>query len=269
MAACGARAHRHPVADSGRSDVFAVAHNAGSRVDEVENVLVDRLFMRQVLSGLPVQLPEDSVFPHRKQQALAVAIDQDLLEGFVQVERFSGNVLAVPDDGAVVRIDRQGGVGVECCVLNGEAAARGHPRLGLGRPPVDEPEFGIVAAGVPHVDAPAELQRQITPGVAPGLSRTGNREGAPHFLASDGVVRRDKATLFEEAGAPIDAVQYLPLDDDRTGRVGEALVIVGDLSLPHRLPRAGVQRHHVGVPGRDEDVLAVDRQVAELTETTA
>ena len=171
-------------------------------------------------------------------------------------------MLAVPDDGAVVRIDRQGGVGVERCVLNGEATTRRHPRFGLGRAPVDQPELGIVAAGIPHIHAPTQHQGQIAPGVAPGLPWTGDREGAPHFLASYGVVRRDEAALLEEAGATIDAVEHLALDDHGSGRVGEALVKVGDLSLPDGLSGACVERDHVGVPGRDEDVFAVDRQVA-------
>ena len=207
------------------------------------------------------------MFPHGKYQTLAVTIDQDPLEDLVQVERLSGNVLAIPDDGAIVRIDRQGGVGVERCVLDGEAAARGHPRLGLGRPPVDQPELGIVATGVPHVDATSKPEREITPGVAPRLPRTGHRVEAPQFLAGGGVVRRDEAAFLVKAVAPVDAVEHLTLDDHDAGHVGVAQVVVGDLGLPHHLPRAGIERHQVGVLGRDVDVLAVDRQVAELTET--
>ena len=44
----------------------------------------------------------------RKKCLLIVHIDQDLFESFVEVESFSGNVLAIPNDFARVRVEGEG-----------------------------------------------------------------------------------------------------------------------------------------------------------------
>ena len=101
----------------------------------------------------------------------------------------------------------------------------------------------------------------------PGSPRARDGVELPQLLAGLGVVGADEAALLAIA---IAALQ--PLDrpcraiDDRPARVGEALGAIGDDGVPDHLAGARVERDQPRVGGREEHLVAVDRDVAHRAE---
>ena len=208
------------------------------------------------------------MFAGRQEQLPAPTVDQHLLERFVQVERLAGDVLVVEGERTVLRPQRQGRVRVQHVVVDRESPAHRHPGLCLRHRPVEQAQFRVVAARNPGVAAAALHERQIAPGFAARFAGPGDGVRTPPFLARFRVVRRNEATLLVVADAAVDAVDHQSVNDDRTARVGVALRRIGDLRLPERPAAARVERKHGRVLGGDEDLVAPDREVAELVEPT-
>ena len=216
MAARSRRAHGHPVSDPRLLDVLAVLDGARLPVHYREDVLVDGLRQSQERAVAPVEFPEDSTLSDREVKRLPVDVHQDLLEGFVQVERLTRDVLPVPDDAAVVHVEGERGVGVQGRIGRGKSPARGHPRLGLGGAEINQAQVRIPASGDPHIRPTALLEGQIAPGVATRFTGKGYREGSPELATRTGVMSGDETTLLVEARAAADAVDDLPVGHDRS-----------------------------------------------------
>ena len=146
--------------------------------------------------------------------------------------------------------------------MDGQAPARGHPRLGLGDRPVEQVQLRVVAARNPRVAAAPQGQRQVAPGVAPGIAGRGDGQTAPQLLAGGGVVGGDEATVGHEPRASVDAVDDPAVHHDRPARVGIAVVVVGHPGLPDELPGPAVEGHDEGVARPQEQLVAVDGEVA-------
>ena len=72
----------------------------------------------------------------------------------------------------------------------------------------------------------------------------------------------DEADVVLVSGAPGHPRDHLAADDDGARRGLVAQLLVGHGHVPHQPARARVQRDEVGVVGRAEDQVAVDRHVA-------
>ena len=201
-----------------------------------------------------------------EEEPAPVNVHEQLFEGLVQVEGLPGDVLAIPGQRAIGDVHRQRGAGVERGVGGAEAAAGGHPGLGLRGPPVDEPESRVVAAGGPGVPAATQVQGEVAPGVPARFPRPRDGVGPPQLHPGVRVVRGDEAAVLEEALAAVDAVDDPPLHHDGTRHVGVSLAGVGDLCVPHGLAGARVERHQARVLGGHEHVALIQRQVAQLVE---
>src|SRR5579864_1407173 len=112
-----------------------------------------------------------------------------------------------------VGIERQRRVGIEGVSVG--SAGRSSPRFGLRRAPIDSVRFRIVAAGDPRVTTRAELQWQVAPSVAAGLTRTGNSRCSPDFLSGFRIVPSDEADVLFVVGAPRHTCDHLAVNDDR------------------------------------------------------
>ena len=68
-------------------------------------------------------------------------------------------MLSIPHQAAIIRIQCQGGIGIQGGIFGGEAATRCHPGLGLGGTEKHKIQIRIPAAAYPDIDAAAEFQR--------------------------------------------------------------------------------------------------------------
>ena len=193
-----------------------------------------------------------------------IHVEQHALERLVHVQRLAGDVDVVPRDAAVFDAESEGGVGVGGGIGRGEAPARRHPRLGLGGAEVDEPELRIPAARHPDVGSSAQLEGQVSPGVAAGLAGPGHGVGAPQFAAGAGIVGGDEAALLVEAAAAVDPVDDPAVGDDGARAVRVALLRVGYAGLPANGPGGGVERNHVRVGGGHVDHVLPGGEGAQL-----
>src|SRR5690242_20174238 len=124
-----------------------------------------------------------------------------------------------------VRIERQRRVGIERVAVG--SAGCPSPRFGLRRAPIDSVRFRIVAAGDPSVTTRAELQGQVAPSVAAGLSGTGNRRCSPELLSGFRVVPADEADVLFVSGAPRHTRDHLAANDDRARSVFISQIVIG------------------------------------------
>ena len=62
----------------------------------IPDVLKNGFLMAEILAGLPVEFPEDSVFSYREDHVLATVIDQHALENDIQIERLARRVRERP-----------------------------------------------------------------------------------------------------------------------------------------------------------------------------
>ena len=144
-------------------------------------------------------------------------------------------------------------------------APRSDSGRGAGGPgaPVDEVELGVVAAHHPRRGVPPGGAGQAAPGVAAELVRGGRGVDAPQLLAGVDVVGADEAPAGARARrVAARAVDDLAVHDGRPRRLRHPLAVVGPLGLPHELAGAGVEGDDEGVVGGEEDLVAVDRDVA-------
>ncbi len=244
----------------------AVGGLAGLGIDLREDVLEDRLTEAGELAGLPIELPQDAGLADREQRALGADVDEHLLEHFVHVERLARDVLVVPGERAVLRVERDGGGRIERRVGDLVAAARRHPRLGLRDAVVDQVEFRIVAAGDPGLAALPHVVGQRPPRVAARLARVGHGVELPEELARLRVVGADEAALGAIAVAPLQALDHLAAHHDRAAGVGEAFRAIGDRDVPGDFARPRVERDEPRVGGGEEDLVLVDGDVAHRPE---
>src|SRR5207245_1675070 len=95
VSALGAGTRRNPLPHLLLEDVAAISWLARHGVNAGKDVLEHRLPEAKKLVCLAVKLPQDSGFANRKQQLLAVAVDQHALVHFVEIQRFAGDMLEV------------------------------------------------------------------------------------------------------------------------------------------------------------------------------
>ena len=73
----------------------------------------------------------------------------------------------------------------------------------------------------------------------------------------------DEAAVLVVAGAAAHPRDHPSAGDERAAAVGEALPLIGNGRLPRHLAGVDVERDEVGVGGVDEDLVAVDAQIAQ------
>src|SRR5258708_28813921 len=113
MTALRAGTGLHPLPNLLLQDVTPVSRLTRLRIDVRKHVLKDGFLMTQELARLPVELPQDTGLTDRQCQLMSARVHQDPLEHFVEVERFAGDVLEVPDQFPSVRVERHRGAGVK------------------------------------------------------------------------------------------------------------------------------------------------------------
>ena len=163
-------------------------------------------------------------------------VDEQPLERMIEIPVIV-QMLVVPDDLAVGRVQRQRRVVIEVLLVDAaqdELRRRDRDR----RADVDAIELGVVARHHPRADVPALLHRHVAPRLVAGLAFARNRARAPQLLAGRGVVRRDDARLVRRAGWHWRPVMTLPLatigpELARAGSVGSSTG-VSHTSLPVR-----------------------------------
>ena len=167
---------------------------------------------------------------------LAVTNDvDDMVFGHrVEIPWLVGQVLVVPLQLSGIEIERDRRHGVQIVA----AAHVGDPRRGVAGAEVQEIRGGIVGAGMPD-GAAADLPRVGRPRLAPWLPGRGDRVPAPQ--------------------APDD---HLALHDHGGLRHEVAFGVVGDLRLPYRLPRLGLEGDEIRVQGAEDHLVFRKRDAA-------
>ncbi len=114
-------------------DVVAISRLTGLGIKFGPDILEDGFFVAEILAGLAIELPQDSVFADREQPVLSVPVDQNAFEYDIEIKRFTRRMLEVPFKFPVIRIDRNRRIGVEAIAFR--AASERHPGLGLSGSP--------------------------------------------------------------------------------------------------------------------------------------
>ena len=164
----------------------------------------------------------------------------------------------MPFQRAGVRVERHEGIRVEVVARTVGAVKI---RIGIARAPVDEVQIGVVRAGLPRGPAAARPRIDLFgPRLAARLARSGHGPEPPDLLAILRIVGVEKSAnrVFSSGDAHDDLV----LDDERRDGAGVALLVVGQLDVPHGLAGPGVERDEVRVERGHEQAIAVDREAA-------
>src|SRR5438876_10455455 len=93
VAAFRAGTGMQPLANLLLLNIVPVGRLAGDRIDAGEDVLENGFLVAEEFSGDPVELPENPRLADRKHQLLSTVVDKNALEHFVEIERFTGDVL--------------------------------------------------------------------------------------------------------------------------------------------------------------------------------
>ena len=173
----------------------------------------------------------------------------------VRVAALGGARPGVPRAGVAGADDDGVGLGVEAGALPGSAAAVA-PRLDLAgrRVAIVRPGGRLDVAGHRAVLAVQAAHVAFDEGTHPDFLagiRIAGEQAADHaeLVARTAVDQQDLAGL---------AV----LHDGRRASHGVAGAVIGELLLPHHLAGVLVQRHHRGVEGAEEHLVAIDRGAA-------
>src|SRR5439155_5335408 len=152
------KGHRAPALEPGSAwahvDLDADLRNLAGKVCDLPVLRIDlhdRLITEigrvDELAIGPIELPENAQLAHLEKRLASSHIDQNVLEYFIHVLRFAGQVLVVPLDLSRVRVKRKCRVGIKSITVG--ASRNSGPWLRLRSAPIDEIGFGIVAAGNP------------------------------------------------------------------------------------------------------------------------
>src|SRR6185295_6035013 len=94
----------HRLSNHLMKNVIAVARLSGFWIEAFPDILKNRFRMTEILPGLPIEFPQDSVFPDRQEQILTASIDQHAFENNVEIEGLCRSMLEVPCEFSGVRI---------------------------------------------------------------------------------------------------------------------------------------------------------------------
>src|SRR5262245_23212690 len=86
MTAFRARTPLNPFAELLFENVAAIGGPARLRIESLPDILEHRFLVPDVLSGLPVQLPEDAVLADGEHEVLIVVVDEQTLEHDVEIQ---------------------------------------------------------------------------------------------------------------------------------------------------------------------------------------
>jgi hypothetical protein len=181
------------------------------------------------------------------------------------------DVLEIPDEPAIVGIERKRGIGIEPGVRRERCAGSGLEQrrgvVGVADTEIHEVELRVVAARCPHAATESLVGRCPIPGVAARLARTRNRVEAPRFATRGRIERHDETT------APNVDTQARTDDDLALGDQGTAVQMQGDtfgltvrrafrvreyLLVPDDLAALHVECDQVTVGGRGVEPVAED-----------
>ena len=231
-------------------DVITVGWFSGLWIELRPDVLEDGFFVAEILSRLPIELPQDSIFSDGEQPVLAARINKNALEDDIQIQRFAGRMLVVPLELAVVGVDGNRRARIKRVAFG--SPRESHPGFGLGSSPECEIENGIITARNPHLRARTIAIRKIAPCVRSRIA--GGRDGikAPQLFAGCRVVGAHETFLFLVALACAKTFEHFAIDDERPARVAVAR---GNLRVPGFLPVARIERDHTIAAGEIDFVL--------------
>src|ERR1035438_5395266 len=77
-------------------DIVPVVRFAGLGVEGIVHILEHRFLVTEVLARLPIVLPENAGLAGAEDKLLAAIVNEDALEDFIEIERFTGSVIVVP-----------------------------------------------------------------------------------------------------------------------------------------------------------------------------
>src|SRR4029077_3373495 len=97
LAAFGRRTAGHPFAEALLDDIVAIVRLAGARVEGIVDVLEHHFFVPQIFAGLAVELPQNTGLAGAEDVVLALVVNQDTLENFVEIERLPRRMIVIPD----------------------------------------------------------------------------------------------------------------------------------------------------------------------------
>src|SRR5262245_4328023 len=192
MATFGARTRLNPLSDLLLEYVASISRLTGLRIDPRKHILKYGFPMAHELAGPAVELPQDARLADRKHQLLLADIYQDPLEHLIEIQRFSGDMLEVPLQFAVIGVQRQSGIRIETFVASFRPATYPHPGLGLGHAPIRFVQVRIVAAGDPGLTSGAHHVRDLSPCITAWLPVARRRMELPNLLSARGLVGADK-----------------------------------------------------------------------------
>src|SRR5205085_2905196 len=123
----------------------------------------------------------------------------------------------------------------------------------------DEIELRIVGELAPHAGHPAAFEWRAGPGLVARLARAWDHRVAPQLLAGLGIVAGDVAAMRRHLAGR--AGDDDTADHDRAGGIAD-VEIAAAVGLPDQLAGARLERDDEIVPGREVDVVAIERDRA-------
>src|SRR4029077_719044 len=111
----------------------------------------------------------------------------------------------------------------------------------------------------PDRAAVALFQRQAIPTLAARFSGSRDDVEAPGLFAS---VRIESDNVVPPGRSAADSLHYLAFGHQRPASDPYPLLVIADLAIPGNLPSLYLQRRHVGVRGRYEKAVAIDRKIS-------
>ena len=258
-----ARVPAPPAGDPGADEV-RLAEPRGITPDELARLRVDALHpvvdvvhrphVLDLAVG-PVVHEHEAALVLVDQELLAVTVEhQALPEPGIVVPVVVGDLLVVPLELTVVRIERQDGRCVE--IVAGACIAPVIVRRRVGRAPVDKVQCWVIGARHPAAAAP-ELPRVA----APALLIVLDRVELPRLLAVRDLQGEDLA-LDGQFARGLAQDDLVPDDQGRPGEVAAALLGVEHRDRPQLLARLHVEGDDAAVEGAEDHLAVPDGDAA-------
>ncbi len=159
MAAVNAGTGRNWIADFGVDNILSITDLAAVFVELGKNILVNCFGKIYKLPGRSVQLPQNAILAHGSEQPLPPVINQDPLKTHFHIDGFTANMLVVPDNLPIIRVQRQCGVGIQGFIPRRHAATGCYPGFGLRGPYIKQVQLGVIAARNPGISPATQARR--------------------------------------------------------------------------------------------------------------
>src|SRR5262245_37120061 len=109
MTACARRACIYLFAECLVNDVVPISWFARHRIELRPYVLENGFLVPEILTGFPIEFPQNAVFTDCEKQILATCIHKNALEHDVEIERFTWSMLkyhfSLPSSGLIAIVE--------------------------------------------------------------------------------------------------------------------------------------------------------------------